>query len=119
VGGFDDDVGKLVAEVYTRLGEGQAHPVVPHHRERTTETAFERAFEATGCFEAHERLEYPWEHRYTTQEWLAQLETHSDHALMEPAARATLLEGVGEALDAIGGGFVMYYTCEVVRYRRR
>lgn len=119
VGAFDPDVAEVVAEVYERLGAGQAHPVVPHHRERTTETAFERAFAATGCFERHERLEYPWDQPYTTEEWLAQLETHSDHALMDPVARAKLLEGVGEAIDANGSGFVMRYVCEVVRYRRR
>jgi len=120
VGGIDDELGAALGEVYAELAHGEAHPLVPHRRaDRSAPHGSETAFTATGCFEGPEHGDYPWEHVYTTAEWLAQLETHSDHALMAPGERARLLEGVAGVLDARGGAFTMYYTCEVTRFVRR
>ncbi|HEV3328633.1 MAG TPA: hypothetical protein VGZ33_04495, partial [Acidimicrobiales bacterium] len=92
--------------------------LVRHHRDPAPH-ASELAFVATGSFEGPERTEYRWERRYATDEWLTQLETHSDHALMAPEARGRLLSAVGDLLEERGGGFTMRYTCEVTRFTRR
>src|SRR3974377_1690914 len=103
IGGFDDDLGAELNDVYARMARGHALPLVPHRRERAAErTASEDAMVAAG-FAGPTYASYPWEQTYTTAEWLAQLETHSDHALMAPKDRATLLAAVADVLDARGG----------------
>ena len=120
VGAFDDDLYGALGDVYRRLAPGEAYPLVPHRCDPTAgATASERALAETGSFDRGVHAAYPWAHRYTTEAWLAQLETHSDHALMAPASRATLLAAVGSVIDAFGGAFTMHYVCEVVRHRRR
>jgi SAM-dependent methyltransferase len=120
VGSFDDDLYDALGDVYRRYAPGEAYPLVPHRRDLAEgPTASERAFAETGAFDEAVHAAYPWAHRYTTEAWLAQLETHSDHALMAPEARATLLAAVGSVIDSSGGSFTMHYVCEVVRHRRR
>lgn len=119
VGGLDDDLGAALIVVYDELAPDQARPLVPHRRGEHEPHSAELAFVATGAFDGPEHRTYEWEHVYTTDEWLAQLETHSDHALMAPDDRARLLAAVRAVLDARGGAFTMHYTCEVDRYVRR
>ena len=119
VGAFDADLRAEIDEVYDRLAS-DALPLVPHRRERSTERSdSEQAFVDTGSFDGPDLASYPWDETYTTAAWLSQLETHSDHALMAPDDRATLLAALGEVLDARGGSFVMHYDCEVTRFTRR
>jgi SAM-dependent methyltransferase len=120
VGAMEDELGEALNVVYDAIAPGQARPLVPHRRgDRGEPSASELAFSATGAFAPPEHHTYDWEHVYATDEWLAQLETHSDHALMSSDARARLLEAVGEVLDARGGAFTMYYACEVTYLARR
>jgi len=118
VGEIEDGLSEALDAVYEELAPGQAHPLVRHHRDSAPH-ASELAFVATGSFEDPEHLDYRWEHHYATDEWLTQLETHSDHALMAPEERARLLSAVGVVLYERGGGFTMRYTCEVTRFARR
>jgi SAM-dependent methyltransferase len=120
VGAFDDDLGPALAALYERLARDEALPLVPHRRERGAEhSASELAFVDTGAFDGPDDAVYPWTCTYTAAEWLAQLETHSDHALMAPADRERLLAAVGAVIEERGGTFVMRYDCEVTRYTRR
>jgi SAM-dependent methyltransferase len=57
---------------------------------------------------------YPWERTYSRDEWLDQLVTHSDHRVMDPDARGTLLAAIGDVIDDNGGSFSMRYTCNLV-----
>lgn len=119
VGGLDDELGEALNAVYAADG-GVARPLVPHRRgARSEPNGPERAFVDTGAFDGPEDRTYEWEHVYTTADWLAQLETHSDHALLTPDARAHLLAEVGEVIEARGGAFTMHYTCEVTTFVRR
>ncbi|HLK45649.1 MAG TPA: hypothetical protein VKT18_06650, partial [Acidimicrobiales bacterium] len=79
----------------------------------------ERALVATGAFEPPSHPEYEYDQCYSTAEWLAQLETHSDHHLLPDDDRARLLAAVGAAIDEHGGSFVMHYVCEVTLFTRR
>ena len=119
VGAFDTELAAALDGTYARVAHDEAVPLVPHRRERSDGLSdVERAFAETGCFTGPVHESYPWTQRYTTAEWLDQLETHSDHALMAPADRAVLLHAVGEVIDARGGSFEMAYDCEVIRFVR-
>jgi SAM-dependent methyltransferase len=47
--------------------------------------------------------EYPWSARYSAVAYRELLETHQDHILLEPDAKARLLSAVSETIDAAGG----------------
>jgi SAM-dependent methyltransferase len=66
--------------------------------------------EATGAFEPVEIRSYRWKWRYSRDEWLDQLPTHSDHRLLTDDDRARLLDAVAAAIDDFGGSFVMEYV---------
>jgi SAM-dependent methyltransferase len=119
VGSIDGPIHRALDDVYQRLTPGKAQPLVPHRRSDGHQTASEAAFVATGAFDGPEQLVYPWTQRYTTAEWLAQLETHSDHHLLSDSDRAELLAAVGDVIDADGGSFIVSYDCEVTRFTRR
>jgi len=106
--------------VYAELAHGAATPVVANlpHVWMHPGTA-EEALAQNGAFCDLEHTAYPWERQYTRDEWLAQLETHSDHHLMDPDDRAGLLGAVGAAIDGLGGSFTMRYQCRVTMGRRR
>jgi SAM-dependent methyltransferase len=54
---------------------------------------------------------FPWTRRYTTREWTDQVQTHSDHRMLEPARRALLIARLTEVIDAYGGVFDHPYDC--------
>ena len=74
--------------------------------------------EASGLFEPPERRQYGWEQRYSRQEWLDQLPTHSDHRTLPPETLDALLAGVGDTIDGLGGSLLVRYDTLVVTARR-
>ncbi|HEY3727270.1 MAG TPA: class I SAM-dependent methyltransferase [Solirubrobacteraceae bacterium] len=56
---------------------------------------------------------YPWSQRYSTADYLALLQTHQDHILLEPGSRAGLLAAIGRAIDERGGALVMRFVTRV------
>ncbi|MEM9037331.1 MAG: class I SAM-dependent methyltransferase [Actinomycetota bacterium] len=77
------------------------------------------AIEATSSFDPVEQAEFEWDRRYTRDEWLDQLPSHSEHSLLPPTVLAHLLDGIGEAIDAVGGSFTMHYATATLIARRR
>ena len=73
--------------------------------------------QATGAFDAPEQWRFEWAQSYTRDEWLDALQT-SGGAIPE-SQLAGLLEGVGAAIDAVGGSFTMNYVTFVVTAVRR
>ncbi|MGF1424974.1 class I SAM-dependent methyltransferase [Kitasatospora sp. LaBMicrA B282] len=65
---------------------------------------------AAGAFGPAEQWRHDWERSYTRDQWLDLLPTSGAMAQVPPAARARLLAGIGEAIDAVGGAFTMGYT---------
>ena len=63
-----------------------------------------------GAFGDPEQWRFDWERYYSREEWLDQLPTQGTLTWLPPDRVAEVLEGVGEAVDAIGGGFTMSYT---------
>ena len=61
-------------------------------------------------FAPPEEWRFEWEHEYTRDAWLEQVPTFGGHVTLAPDQRAALLAGIGAAVDAVGGRFVMRYT---------
>jgi SAM-dependent methyltransferase len=106
-------------EVYARHAPVQVAPTVPHRTSgEVREEGAEAAFAVQREFGAVEHVTYPWEREYSSAAWRRQLETHSDHAIMEPGARNVLLDAAVAAIDEAGGAFTMHYDCETLEYAR-
>jgi SAM-dependent methyltransferase len=71
-----------------------------------------------GGFSEPEQWQYDWERTYTRDEWLDQLPTLGSLTQLPPEKLAEVLEAVGTAIDAIGGGFTMPYTTVAVTATR-
>ena len=103
-----DDVYRRVAprvdEDSVVMGRGDAT------RFRSTADGLRRS----GLFSETETADYPWTRYYTSAEWLDQLQTHSDHRVLEKQTIRALLEELGEVIESFGGGFAMSYKARLV-----
>ncbi|MEW9528355.1 class I SAM-dependent methyltransferase [Microbispora sp. NPDC049125] len=57
-----------------------------------------------------EQWRFDWERSYTRDEWLDLAPTTGPLTQLPPDKLAEVLDGVGAAIDSIGGGFTMPYT---------
>ncbi|MCX4670079.1 methyltransferase domain-containing protein [Streptomyces sp. NBC_01381] len=73
---------------------------------------------AVGGFSAPEQWRFDWEQSYGRDAWLDQLPTHGNLTQLPPDKLAKVLEGVGSAIDAMGGGFTMEYATVAVTAKR-
>ncbi|WP_345357463.1 class I SAM-dependent methyltransferase [Actinoallomurus liliacearum] len=67
-----------------------------------------------GGFGEPEQWRFDWEHYYTRDEWLDQIPTQGHMTRLPPEKVAEVLESVGAAVDALGGGFTMPYSTVAV-----
>jgi hypothetical protein len=67
-----------------------------------------------GGFGEPERWRFDWEHTYTRDGWLDQVPTSGGMHQLPTEVLAELLDGLGDAIDAVGGRFMMHYATEVV-----
>ncbi|KAB7846378.1 class I SAM-dependent methyltransferase [Streptomyces mobaraensis] len=72
----------------------------------------------SGAFDAPERWNVEWERTYTRDEWLDQLPTSGAHTGLPPEVRERVLEGVGAAVDGLGGAFTLRYAAVAVTAHR-
>ncbi|MBO0870326.1 MAG: class I SAM-dependent methyltransferase [Micromonosporaceae bacterium] len=68
----------------------------------------------TGSFGEPQQWRFDWERPYTRDEWLEQMPTLGPLTRLPEVQRAEILAGVGEAIDAMGGGFTMPYATMAV-----
>ena len=71
-----------------------------------------------GGFGDPEHWRFDWEQSYTREEWLDQLPTQATLTWFPPDRLAKVLEGVGAAVDTVGGRFTMSYTTVAVTTSR-
>lgn len=67
-----------------------------------------------GRFSDTEQWQFDWEHTYTRDEWLEQMPTLGALTKLPPNRLAEVQEGVGAAIDAMGGSFTLPYATVVV-----
>jgi hypothetical protein len=58
---------------------------------------------AVPAFAGVQKHEFTWELRYTTEEWVTLLGTHSDHRILPEAQRTRLHSAVRDVIDRHGG----------------
>ncbi|MGW4075523.1 class I SAM-dependent methyltransferase [Streptomyces asiaticus] len=73
---------------------------------------------AAGAFGEPEQWRFDWEWTYTRDAWLEQIPTQGAFTRLPPAGLAEVLEGVGAAIDAMGGSFTMPYATVVITATR-
>jgi SAM-dependent methyltransferase len=73
--------------------------------------------QATGRFDPPEQWRFEWTQSYTREEWLDALQTTGGAVADDQLAE--LRQGVGDAIDAVGGTFTMNYRTFVVTALRR
>ena len=71
-----------------------------------------------GGYSDPEQWRFDWEQSYTRDAWLDQMPTHGALTQLPPDKLAEVLEGVGAAIDAMGGSFTMHYTTVAVTAAR-
>jgi len=71
-----------------------------------------------GGFSDPEQWRFDWERSYTRDAWLDQLPTLGALTQLPPDKLAEVLEGVGAAIDAMGGSFTMSYATVAVTAAR-
>ncbi|BAW06441.1 methyltransferase type 11 [Nocardia seriolae] len=71
-----------------------------------------------GGFTTPEQWRFDWRHTYTRDEWLDQIPTHGALTQAPPDTLAAVLDGIGAAIDAMGGNLEIGYTTVVVTAAR-
>lgn len=98
-----EHVRDALADVYARLEPTLERE--PRPAQRIDEAL--AAFAACPLLGAAEEREFRWEEGYDTTGWIERLETRSEYRTLPAKRRERLLEALAEAIDAIGGSFVM------------
>jgi len=75
--------------------------------------------ESVELFTDHEVRHYDWAQAYLSAEYASLLATHSDHILLDGAARERLLAGVVGVIDMNGGSFELPYRTRLLLARKR
>ncbi|WP_432097197.1 class I SAM-dependent methyltransferase [Streptomyces sp. bgisy100] len=106
----------------------QAAPDVPFLAQAVAEPAldgyqplFVKAIDgmrAADAFGEPERWRFDWDWTYTRDAWLDQMPTQGAFTRLPPEKLAQVLEGVGTAIDGLGGSFTMRYTTVAVTATR-
>jgi SAM-dependent methyltransferase len=116
-----EDLGAAFAEVYRRALPGSlasrlGRSTIEQAHAAMCATAAD-GMRAAGVFDEPQHWRFQWTRSYTREEWLDALQT-SGAAI--PEGRLTdLLTGIGDAIDAVGGSFILDYVVFVVAAIRR
>jgi SAM-dependent methyltransferase len=112
-----DDVAEAFTEAYAR-----ALPDLPFDWRRMTGpdayagvcgTAAD-GIRSASAFDEPEEWRFEWDRVYSREEWLDQVPTFGGHGRLPADRLDALLDGLGAAVDAMGGSFPMRYTAVVV-----
>ncbi len=74
---------------------------------------------ATGLFESVQVRRYLWEQTYTTDEYVALLNTYSDHRAREPGKRERLYHAIRQGIAARPGSAVRKHYPFVLHVAQR
>jgi SAM-dependent methyltransferase len=99
---FTADLGTIYLEVAPHLARRTGGPV---HVDSAA-TPWKETIEQSGIFGEVDVLTFPWDHNYSTEDYLQLLGTYSDHISLDPAIRETLYARLGERIETAYGGRV-------------
>lgn len=105
------EVADAFAAVYRRVVPDSPLNVQPARNAMDTYqvmfTTFADGIRAASGFGEPEQWRFDWERSYTREEWLDLLPTTGPLTRLPPGELTEVLDGVGTAIDRIGGGFTM------------
>jgi SAM-dependent methyltransferase len=113
---FIDTYRRVVPDSPFQMQDRSASPVQMYQRMLTIAAG---GIEAAGGFSDPERWRFDWERTYTRAQWLDQIPTHGSLTPLSPDQREEVLNGVGAAIDALGGRFGMSYATLAIAASRR
>ncbi len=120
VGRGEPHVQAVLEEVYRRLrGPMDGYALLMGATDDRRLLTAGHTIDACGAFLPAKDVVYAWEKRYTRDEWLDQLHTHSDHAALAPDRLSALLDAVGDAIDGLGGSITVRYSTVLISAVRR
>jgi SAM-dependent methyltransferase len=124
VGGYPDDLADALEAVYRRVLPVDSPPlVIGYAANRAREprgdlSEVTHQLRRSGAFGESKLERFPWRRTYTRDEWLDELQSHSDHAALAPDVRQRLLDEVGTTIDDVGGAFDMPYVATLISAAR-
>lgn len=116
----DPAVGAAFDRIYERIAPGiDSYSVVLGHGTGERFDATIDGIARSGLFEPATTATHAWAKRYTRDEWIDHLPTHSDHQSLPAGQLDDLLRAVAHAIDEHGGSFTMGYETIVISAVRR
>lgn len=119
VANHDAQTQAALDDTYKRYAPALAEGYQPIGKSRGGNAEHVRAIEATREFETPELRSFLWERRYSRDDWVEQLGTHSDHLLLPAAQFAELATAVAGAIERLGGALTVHYQTDLILARRR
>jgi SAM-dependent methyltransferase len=120
MGGYPDDLADALHATYQRALPSDAPPLMMGYAaNRAGDPAADLSdvthqLRRSGRFGELRLQSFPWSRTYTRDQWLDELQSHSDHAALEPDARQRLLDEIGTTIDSFGGSFDMPYVATLI-----
>lgn len=119
IGQPDEETTHKLDQIYARLAPGaESYSVLTGYATDDGYQAVRQAIREHPDLDGPHEKRFRWSRRYSTDEWVDQLPTHSDHAAMPPDQLGRLLDAVAEAIDSSGGSFEMHYSTLLLTARR-
>ena len=108
-----------VEREFSALPGGPMNPLGAPPQVLQTAEWMEQEFKGSTDFTDADVRIYSWEQRYTTDEYIGLLGTHSDHIMLPAEPRERLFGAIHESIDAAGGSFELTYETLLCLARRR
>lgn len=115
-----DDLADALAEVYARLVAPGGHTIFRGYAISRPEEVRTGLDDELAAIAAESELGdptvtwFPWARTFLRDEWLNQLLSRSDHTALPADVLGRLLDGIGTAIDAHGGSFVMHFESVLI-----
>jgi SAM-dependent methyltransferase len=109
-----DDISEAFAAAYRRampdspMSRGRGMPGPEIYATMTAKAA--DSMRQAGGFAEAEQWRFDWDRDYTRDEWLDQVPTFGGHSQLPPATLQEVLDGMGAAIDKVGGSFTVHYA---------
>jgi SAM-dependent methyltransferase len=120
IGHHPDDLADALAAAYTEaLPPGSPIPTIGYGAYRSDRSTLDYAvvvdaLAACDALTTPELQPFPWTRTYTSDEWVDELLSHSDHTALPPEQQEPLLDAVARTIDGFGGSFQMTFVATLV-----